>query len=40
MKLIEYGEKSCQGMFLTSPKKRKTWRKAVSYFCSQVGRKE
>ena len=39
MKVIEYGEKSCQGMLLTSPKKRKTWRKAVSYFCSQVGRK-
>ena len=34
MKVIEYGEKSCQGMFLTSPKKRKTWRKAVSYFYS------
>lgn len=40
MKVIEYGEKSCQGMLLTSPKKRKTWRKAVSYFCSQVGRKK
>ena len=27
MKVIEYGEKSCQGMLLTSPKKRKTWGK-------------
>lgn len=24
MKVIEYGEKSCQGMFLTSPKNRMT----------------
>lgn len=32
MKLIEYEEKSCQGMFLTFPKKQKTWRNAVSYF--------
>lgn len=32
MKLIEYGEKSCQGMFLTSPNSRGAQRNATLYF--------
>lgn len=31
MREIEYGEKSCQGMLLTSPKELGAQRKAVSF---------
>ncbi len=32
MKLIEYGEKSCQGMFLTSPKESEGVAKCCALF--------